>query len=528
MKCPKCEKECNESNSIASNAYICPFCGHKFSQNGDERKNVNQVIKNLVEVYGIEILEDSNRMNALLMDYIPHSDKERKLIILVIREGIVSLLRKIMNDTKENQKFGLNKCVRQLVENLWITETAAKYAVTILATIIGINVDFATDEQVSQEQAYSLREDSTKNFFGKIFTKEIAGRIKSEDEMCSVLKEYVAIGYKAFAANVNIKQLELPTNINVIYPKAFLNCIHLCRITLPEELKNIGTCAFEGCSKLEKIDIIDGFNYKVIDGVLIDKMNKRALRVENDTSKTVVKIANGVSIICKKAFERSPVKCIVIPMSVKQIEENAFFLTQHLERFEVDVRNSNFKGIDGVLHNKKESILVRYPQGKKNVGYYLEDTVVEIGTQAFSCVYAIQAVTFTGSLKKIGNKAFEYCMNLENLVLPGNVEIIGDRAFQYCEKMRSIMLSKSIQEIGDCAFFNCVSLETISIPKSVSKIGNLAFANCYNLKRIIIQENVSFVGDGAFVGCKDVEIHIKNNSYMETYCRTREIKFMIM
>ena len=70
-----------------------------------------------------------------------------------------------------------------------------------------------------------------------------------------------------------------------------------------------------------------------------------------------------------------------------------------------------------------------------------------------------------------------------------------------------------------------MSLETISIPKNVKKIGNLAFANCKKLKTMTVQDNLSFVGDGAFVGCEGIEILIKNNSYMETYCRSRGIKF---
>lgn len=87
------------------------------------------------------------------------------------------------------------------------------------------------------------------------------------------------------------------------------------------------------------------------------------------------------------------------------------------------------------------------------------------------------------------------------------------------------MLSRSIIVIGDCAFYNCLALDTISVPESVEKIGNLAFANCINLKSVIVQDNISFIGDGAFVGCPEIEVSIKNNEYVERYCKSRNITY---
>ena len=37
-------------------------------------------------------------MNALLMDYAPYSSKERKLVVMVMREGVVPQLMKIANE----------------------------------------------------------------------------------------------------------------------------------------------------------------------------------------------------------------------------------------------------------------------------------------------------------------------------------------------------------------------------------------------------------------------------------------------
>jgi len=523
MKCPKCGKVWNDLNTIASNTYICPFCGDNFGTDGEAREDINQVVKKMVDDYGIEVLEDIHRMNALLMDYAPHSEKERKLIMMVMKEGVLSQLLKLKNEDENNQEFGVNKCVKQLVSDIWITEIAAKYAVSVIANAVGINVSFdymdetlngnGNNGNVSTSSATSL-EELTKSM--DLSTMELIN---------GALAKAGSIGFKALASNRAIEDITIPDSVTTIYPKAFLNCVSMKRIVLPKTLKVMGRCVFEGCSDLEEIIIPEGAPFKVLDGVFIDKANKKTIRALNKKNIDSIGITNGITVVSSKTFDRCSVRQITIPMSVIEIEPNAFYLTMNLEKIVVDPKNMNFRSIDGVIHNRNGKVLIRYPQGKIGVNYYLEDTVEEIGEQAFSCATNIQTLTFTSELRRIGNKAFEYCMGLENLMLPGSVEVIGDRAFQYCDNLRSAMLSRTIREIGDCAFYYCGSLETISVPRSVEKIGNLAFAHCEKLKSVVIQDNVNFIGDGAFVGCPNIEISVKNNPYVETYCRTRGIKF---
>lgn len=513
MKCPKCGKEWNQFNTIASNTYICPSCGNNFGFDGDKREDIQQVMIDLVESHGIDLLEDTSRLNAFLMDLAPRSEKERKLVIMVLREGILSQIMKLINEDESNQKFGINKCVKQLVSDIWITEAAARYAVFVIANCVGVTVELNSLGSTDNMDVSS----------DKSITKDLG--LVSEDAINYALKDCNAIGFKAIAANKNIERIRIPENVISIYPKAFLNCINLKSVEFSKSMKNIGVCAFEGCCSLEEIIIEEGASFKVLNGILIDKTNKKAVRALNKEVFLDVEIPNGVVTICKRAFDRAKVQIVRLPMSVSTIEEGAFFLVRSLKQYIVDPKNTVFRAISGVLHDRQGKKLISYPQGKKDINYYIEDSVEEIGTQAFSCSGNLQSITFPSSVKKIGCKAFEYCINLENLILPGSIAIIGDRAFQYCRNLRGIMLSRCIQEIGDCAFYGCEKLESVSVPKSVKKIGNLAFADCTGVKRVSIQENVNFIGDGAFVGCRDVEIFIKDNPYVEMYCNSRGIRF---
>lgn len=521
MKCPKCGKIWSDHISIASNTYICPYCGDNFASDGEVREDINLILKKLVKDFGKDVLLDVSRTNALLMDYAPHSEKERKLIIMVMKEGTLPQLLSLIDKTDDEKKFGINKCIKQLVSDIWITEVAARYAITVLANA----VDCLSGNDFELMEEMSVQDNATSNTQMGYKTLSKGTDFNNEDEIKRVLVECDCIGYKAFAAQLKLENVDLPISIKTIYPRAFLNCTNLRSITLPQGVQIIGNCAFEGCSALEEIRTSDGGNYKVLDGVLIDKKGKRTVRAENSSKRADISITNGITTITKRTFDRCPVKTITLPASVEKIEEEAFFLTMELERFVVDGKNPLFRSIDGVLHNRSGKKIIRYPQGMQGGSYYLEDSVEEIGYQAFSCTKNLQSITFTGALKEIGSKAFEFCGNLENLMLPGSVEVIGERAFQYCAKLSSAMLSRSIVVIGDFAFYNCTALETISVPKGVERIGNLAFANCTNLKSVIVQDNISFIGDGAFVGCPKIEVSIKNNDYVEMYCKSRNITY---
>ena len=523
MKCSKCGKEWNQTNAIVSSTLKCPFCGNDFSANGENKENIRLIVKELVAQYGMEVLQNVDRVNALLMDYAPRLEKERKLLVMVMREGILSRLLRFLDEGEEKRKFDINKCVKQLASDIWITEMAARYAIYVLGYAIGMDVDLYQEGSANTTDNEAVGQHIETVGKMKILSKEM-GRT-SEESIYQLLIDCDAIGYKSLAANLQLRSLKLPETIKKIYPKAFLNCINLQSIGLPKGIQSIGTCAFEGCSSLETISIQDDAKFKVIDGLLIDKTSKRAIRFVNKSDHAISSITNGVVVISKKTYDRAEVKQINIPISVKAIEENAFYFTSNLEKFEVDPKNITYRSIDGVLHDREGKIIIKYPQSKCGVNYYLEDTVEEIGKQAFSCTKNLETVTFTGKLKKIGYKAFEYCLKLENLILPGNVEIIGERAFQYCENLRSVMLPRSITEIGDCAFYGCAGLQTVSIPQKVSMIGNLAFAHCSSLKSVIIQDNVSFIGDGTFLGCDNIVISIKNNPYIETYCNSHGIRF---
>lgn len=480
---------------------------------GNEKENFRQALCSVIETYGTEILNDSRRTNALLMDYAPGQVRERKLIISALEEGIGNDLIKARGKSESELQFCFKRCVRCVIDASWVTEEAAQFAVDTIAYALGIG----SVEIPQEKENISLSEKS-----------HLAQMVKGEfptngGDLPTLLGQYQVVGYKAFAADQTLKEVVLPQNIKQIKSKAFLDCVALKQITLPSTIEEIGVGAFSGCDALESISMERNVNYTVVGGMLIDKKRKALMRVTRSAADKCV-IPREVTDIHERAFERSEVRAVVLPRNLSELSKNAFAFCGNLESFEIDHHNEHFTTIEGVLHTKDRKQLLRFPSGYQGVNYIIEDTVTHIADGAFCATANLETITLTSNLKSIGSRAFEYCTKLSSLVLPSSVEIIGERAFQYCDHLFSIMLPRSIQEIGDYAFCGCTDIQTISIPKGVKRIGHAAFMDCTSLRKIIVQDNIEFIGDGAFVGCADnLEIAIKKNSYVERYCTAHKI-----
>lgn len=517
MRCPKCGKIIKSNPAIFSNLYICTVCGASFSEDGRE-DNVAASLKSITVQYGAEVLSDVRKVNALLMDYMPRRDRERKLIISVMNEGVCPRLLKVKDRDAGEQQLQVNRCIHELVRDLWITEEAAGYAVNILAQVLGLTAVVPAPEERGAEAGAGSGEQT-------LSKQDVFESGKGVEELLSGCS---TVGYKAFAAHKGLTSVSLPSSVRTISSKAFAGCSNLKHIVLPASLENMGTSVFDGCYDLEQISVEENPSYKVISGMLIHKKKKELIRAENRERMSSVTVPEGIERIKKRAFDWNRVPSVRLPKSLTEIEDSAFHMVWALEQIDVDSKNPVFSSLDGVLFDRRRTKLILYPQGRKEERYIVEDTVSVIGKGAFGHGLHLQTVTIPDSVTRLEERAFEYGYKLESIMLPGSVAAIGDRAFQYCSKLKTVMLSRSIEEIGDYAFYGCRELGTISIPRLVERIGNMAFGECEKLTRIVIQDKVRFIGDGAFVGCPGAEVAIRNNPYVETYCRAHHIPYSVL
>ena len=208
---------------------------------------------------------------------------------------------------------------------------------------------------------------------------------------------------------------------------AFASCISLASVTIPKSVTSIGDFALYFCSSLASVTISD----------------------------SVTHIGASAFAFCTSLTN------VTIPNSVTNIWDSAFISCTRLSAITVDVLNSVYSSVDGVLFNKSQTLLIEYPGGK--AGSY---------------------------------------------TIPNSVTSIADRAFLYCSSLAHVTIPNSVIGIGWFAFDSCTGLTSVTIPNSVTSIGYQAFGYCTNLTGVYFQGNPpAFFGISVFDGADNATVY---------------------
>ena len=124
-------------------------------------------------------------------------------------------------------------------------------------------------------------------------------------------------------------------------------------------------------------------------------------------------------------------------------------------------------------------------ENSKAIQVVLPDSVTEIDDYAFYGAKNLRRVIFGSGLRTIGDHAFDGCSSLIGADIPSKVSSIGSYAFFECENLETVILPNSIGKVNDYTFAFCDSLKNVVVPRNVISIGESAFA-CKNLQNIFV------------------------------------------
>ncbi|MBQ2678952.1 MAG: leucine-rich repeat domain-containing protein [Firmicutes bacterium] len=220
----------------------------------------------------------------------------------------------------------------------------------------------------------------------------------------------------------NAEKVVIPENIVAIGSMAFANCEALKTITIPATVTEIESYAFDDCPNLTAIDVDDANPYySSEDGILFDKHKYDLLKYPEGKADKYYILPNDTMTITETAFENCKLKGIALSADTITIEAGAFencknlkniFIPENVCEIEIsfngcssltsiDVADTNeeYSSENGILFNKDKTMLIRYPEGKKDSIYTIPESVTKIGYSAFSG-----------------------CRHLESLFIPENVQ----------------------------------------------------------------------------------------------------------
>ena len=196
-------------------------------------------------------------------------------------------------------------------------------------------------------------------------------------------------------------------------------------------------------------------------------------------------------------------KNVILPASVCEIAQNAFYDNKTLER--IDMTSCNKLTIIGEL---------AFAGCENLTNIIFPENIEEIGGTAFSNCEALASVDLSNcnKLEKIGESAFNWCPSLEEVLLPESLSSIGKSAFCGC-KIRNIDFSacKLLSKFPDSLFNMCKSLEEVVWPPHLKEIGDVAFSDCESLRRVELPDSVEVLGEQVFSGCKLKSLSLPKN-----------------
>ncbi|MBQ8960044.1 MAG: leucine-rich repeat protein [Ruminococcus sp.] len=278
---------------------------------------------------------------------------------------------------------------------------------------------------------------------------------------------------------------------------AFAGVFELTSLVIPDTVTRIGDDAFNFAFYLEEITLPSSLEY-----------------------------------IGYRAFSLCGVKTLSLPASLKTIAD----LTSEKETFcqscpaltsiTVDSKNPYFSAKDGVLFDKKKTVLYRYPPAKEGSSYTMPSTVKSISDGAFH-KSALESITVSAKLETVGVRAFGYCESLSAIELPGSVKSIGGSAFIKCTALEELTLNEGLETIGRGSFSGCSAIKEVTIPSTVSQISDSAFVTCQSLRTVTIRSKDCVLGSGSEV-FSDSSINGYMGSTAQDYAETFQQRFSLI
>jgi BspA type Leucine rich repeat region (6 copies) len=202
----------------------------------------------------------------------------------------------------------------------------------------------------------------------------------------TIPKGVTTIGDAAFDFCQNLRSVTIPNSVTSIGNNAFEDCFSLANVTIGSGVITIGADAFDYCQSLTNIAIPDSVT-SIGDGAF-----------EDCFSLTNVTIGSGVTSMGESPFE----------------------YCGNLAAINVDMGNTFYSSLDGVLFDKSQTTLIGYPAGNLATSYAIPNSVTNIGDYAFVGCLNLTSVYLEGSPPSLGGiNVFVHDNNVTVYYLPG-------------------------------------------------------------------------------------------------------------
>lgn len=255
---------------------------------------------------------------------------------------------------------------------------------------------------------------------------------------------------------VNMTSVFFPIGFHDVSVGDMQNCSQLKNIYISGQISYysfISLGSLEGFKSLTNI-IVDKCNIKYcsIDGVLFDKESNLCIYPPGKTQETYT-VPDGTTGIKSDAFYGCQyLVSINLPREYTTYGYDTLFKKcSNLMNINVNINNTDFFSENGILYNKTNNALYRYPEGRGDECKIAEG-ITQIWHEAFMENSNLTSITFLNGIRIIRQKAFYNCKSIKKIVLPDSIEV-GSAAFFECVNLNEITIGNNVI-CWDNAFIN--------------------------------------------------------------------------
>ncbi len=256
------------------------------------------------------------------------------------------------------------------------------------------------------------------------------------------------LGQGAFYRCRNLKEIRLSKGIREIPDYLFQECFQLGAIELPEGLTQIGSMSFSSCYKLTSLKIPD----------------------------SVESFGFYTFLDCKNLKE------INLPSSLREIDMAPFPECDHLTTISIPKNHPYYRLEDGLLIDlKRQEVIWCFPNLSK-----------------------------------------------AQVNIPAGVKAIGEFVFDGNKVIREVRLPDGLESIGDGAFSNCPNLRTVIIPETVTTLGDFVFLGSDRLRRLSFPKHIAEFGTYTIMNAGYCKIMVHRHSAARDFCRTNHLPYHLI
>ena len=240
---------------------------------------------------------------------------------------------------------------------------------------------------------------------------------------------------------------DIKSDVEYIGEAAVACCNNLTSVTIPSNVKEILSNAFEGCN-LKKVNMSEGLR-KINGGAFAYCHELTEVTIPN----SVVSAYNTPFYYCSK------LKVANIGTGLQYFTPQMFFGCESLQNIYVAKDNPNIKSVGGIVVSKDGKSMELFPSGRTSA--VIPEGVTEIKDCCFQNNFILTSVTLPNSLEVIGEYAFAECDNLPSITIPNNVTDIKGHAFAYCDYLKTVTFGSGLTHIGFDAFYCSYNVEDV-------------------------------------------------------------------